>query len=301
MHVLITGGTGFIGRALAGALLAQGHGVRVLTRDRVRAAAVLPAAAVPLDRLPAQAPQAVVNLAGENLGAHRWTAARKRTFVDSRAGTTRRLVEWMKSLPQRPRVLVSGSAVGYYGARGDETLTEDAPPGAEFQSELCAAWEAEARNAEALGVRVCRIRTGIVLGAGGGALAAMKLPFQLGLGGHLGSGAQWMSWIHRQDLVSLILWLLARDGSEGAYNATAPQPVTNREFARALGASLHRPVLFPMPAFAVKLLVGEMSHLLLTGQKVVPARGLAEGFRFEFPALDGALREVWVQSAPTRP
>ena len=301
MHVLITGGTGFIGQALAGALLADGHAVSVLTRDRARAATVLPAQAMALDQLPAVAPQAVVNLAGENLGAHRWNPTRKRAFVESRAGTTRRLVEWMKALPQPPSVLVSGSAVGYYGARGDEALTEDAPAGAEFQSELCAAWEAEARKAEALGVRVCRIRIGVVLGQGGGALAAMKLPFQLGLGGPLGSGAQWMSWIHRNDLLRLIRWLLADERCSGAYNATAPEPVTNREFAKTLAASLNRWALVPMPAPVVKVLVGEMSHLLLTGQKVVPARALAEGFRFDFPALDGALREVWVQSAPTRP
>jgi len=296
MQVLITGGTGFIGRALARELLAQGHAVSVLTRNRPRAASTLPAGAVAVEALAGLAPQAVVNLAGENLGAHRWNAARKRAFVDSRAGTTLALVEWMKSLPQVPQVLVSGSAVGYYGARGDETLTEEAAPGREFQSELCASWEAAAQRAEALGVRVCRIRIGIVLGPGG-ALAAMKLPFQFGLGGHLGSGSQWMSWIHREDLVSLIVWLLLGEARAGAYNATAPQPATNREFARALGASLHRPVLFPMPALAVKLLVGEMAHLLLTGQKVLPARAQAEGFRFRYPDLRSALAQVFGDSA----
>jgi len=297
MHVLITGGTGFIGRALARELLAQGHAVSVLTRDRVRAAAVLPAGVTPVEQLAGLAPQAVVNLAGENLGAHRWNAARKHAFVDSRAGATLTLVGWMRSLAQPPQVLVSGSAVGYYGARGDEALTEEAAPGCEFQSELCAGWEAAACGAEALGVRVCRIRIGVVLGRGGGALAAMKLPFQLGLGGHLGSGAQWMSWIHRADLVGLILWLLGGGTRSGAWNATAPQPVTNREFARALAASLHRPALFPMPAPIVRLLVGEMAHLLLTGQKVLPARAQAEGFHFRYPDLPSALAQVFGDSA----
>ena len=295
MHVLITGGSGFIGRALARELLAQGHRVTVVSRHPGDARHVLPDAVGLVDdfaRAPADA-DAVVNLAGENLGQQRWNAARKREFVASRAGTTRRLVEWMSVLPRKPAVLVSGSAVGYYGARGDEPLAEDAPAGSEYQSELCRTWEAEAQRAEALGVRVCRIRIGIVLGPDGGALAPMKLPFQLGLGGYLGSGQQWMSWIHRADLVSLILWLLAGPAQAGAYNATAPQPARNRDFARALAASLHRPAVLPMPAPVVNLLVGEMAHLLLTGQKVLPARALAEGFRFRFPELDGALQEIW--------
>jgi hypothetical protein len=293
MQVLITGGTGFIGRALARALLARGDQVTVLSRDPAHAAHRLAAGAVAIGELSVVVPDAVVNLAGENLGAHRWTAARKREFIDSRAGTTRRLVEWMRALKRRPAVLVSGSAVGYYGARGDAELVESDPPGDEYQSELCRAWEAEAQRAEELGVRVCRVRTGIVLGADGGALAQMKLPFSLGLGGWLGDGRQWMSWIHRDDLVALILWLIGGEGRSGAWNATAPQPVTNRAFARALGASLHRPALLPMPAPAVRLLVGEMAHLLLTGQKVLPQRALAEGFPFRFPEIGGALADVW--------
>jgi hypothetical protein len=295
MHILITGGTGFIGRALARELLAHSHRVTVLTRDRGRAQRLLPAEAGAIEDLATleQAPDGVVNLAGASLGAHRWTAARKREFVDSRVGTTRRLVEWMRALPLRPRVLVSGSAVGYYGARGDEALGEDAPAGREYQSDLCREWEAEAQQAETLGVRVCRIRIGIVLGPGGGALASMKLPFSLGLGGHLGTGRQWMSWIHRADLLALILWLLSEDARRGAYNATAPTPVTNHAFAKTLGGSLGRPAILPMPAPMVKVLVGGMSHLLLTGQKVVPAQALAEGFTFRFPQLAAALADVW--------
>ena len=293
MQVLITGGTGFIGRALARALLARGDQVTVLSRDAAHAAHRLAAGAVATAELPAAVPDAVVNLAGENLGAHRWTAARKREFIDSRAGTTRRLVEWMRASKRRPAVLVSGSAVGYYGARGDADLVESDPPGEEYQSELCRTWEAEAQRAEELGVRVCRVRTGIVLGPDGGALAAMKPAFMLGLGGWLGDGRQWMSWIHRADLIALILWLIDGESRSGAYNAAAPQPVTNRAFAKALGASLHRPALVPMPAAAVRVLVGEMAHLLLTGQKVLPQRALAEGFAFRFPELGAALAEVW--------
>lgn len=294
MQALITGGTGFIGGAVARALIARGDPVAVLTRDRDRARRVLPAQAEAVEDFGALAapPNAVVNLAGENLGAHRWTEARKRRFVESRAGTTRLLVDWLKAQRAQPSVLVSGSAVGYYGARGDETCTEDTPPGHEYQSDLCVAWEHEAQRASALGVRVCTIRTGVVLGPGG-ALAAMRRPFTLGLGGPLGDGRQWMSWIHRGDLVRLILWLLDDAHRAGPYNATAPQAVTNREFARSLGASLHRPAILPMPAIAVKLLVGGMSHLLLTGQKVVPARAQAEGFTFRFPDLAGALADVW--------
>jgi len=293
MHVLITGGSGFIGRALARALLAQGDRVTVLSRDPAAARARLPPAVTIAAALPVDAPDAVVNLAGESLGAHRWTPARKQAFIDSRVGTTRKLVEWMRTLPAPPSVLVSGSAVGYYGARGDEPLSEDAAPGAEYQSDLCRTWERAAQDAEALGVRVCRIRIGIVLAADGGALAQMKPPFQLGLGGPLGSGRQWMSWIHRDDLVRLILWLLAGPVRSGAYNATAPEPATNRDFARALAGSLHRPAVLAMPAPVVKLLVGEMSHLLLTGQRVVPTRALREGFAFTFPELTAALRQVW--------
>lgn len=297
MHILVTGGTGFIGLALVRELLARNHRVSVLTRSKDRARRVLPTAVRPVETLselsPAEPVEAIVNLAGENLGRRRWTAARKKEFVDSRVGTTRRLVDWMRSLPQRPRVLVSGSAVGYYGARGEEDLDEDSMPGAEYQSELCLAWEAEARKVEALGLRCCRIRTGVVLGAGGGALAPMRRPFQLGLGASLGDGRQWMSWIHRADLVALIVWLLADEQRQGAYNATAPQPVRNREFAQTLGRVLRRPVVLRIPGIALRLLVGEMAHLLLTGQKALPRRASAEGFTFHYPRLEDAVCEAW--------
>jgi uncharacterized protein (TIGR01777 family) len=198
----------------------------------------------------------------------------------------------MSTLKEKPAVLVSASAVGYYGARGDEALTEDSAPGEEFQSELCRAWESAAQQAEELGIRVCRLRFGIVLGRDGGALARLLLPFRLGLGGPMGSGSQWMSWIHRDDLVSAIQWMLARSSASGSYNATSPNPVTNAEFTHTLGAVMHRPSRLRMPATALRTLLGEMSHLLLTGQKVLPARLLESGFIFRQPDLRGALEHL---------
>lgn len=295
MHYLITGGTGFIGRALCRELLRREQRVTVLTRSRQSAAGVLPGGVKAIERLDEirqDVPGAIINLAGENLAAARWNEARKQRFVASRVETTRALVDFMRRTARRPRVLVSGSAIGWYGARGDEELTEDSAPGDEFQSRLCRVWEEEALKAETLGVRVCRVRTGIVLGDGGGPLAKMLPPFKLGLGGPIGSGRQWMSWIHRSDLIALMLWLAQNEWASGAFNGTAPHPVGNREFARVLGAVLHRPALMPMPGYALKLLVGEMAHLLLTGQRVLPARAGQLGFAFQYPRLDTALAEI---------
>ncbi len=298
MHCLVTGGTGFIGTALIAALRAEGHRVSVLTRDVRKARSTLPENIAVIDDLaPLEAIDAVVNLAGENLGDGRWTAVRKQRFLDSRLDTTRRVVDWMKSLARRPAVLVSGSAIGWYGPRGDAPVDEHtADPGSDFAAQLCVAWEAEALKAEALGVRVCRLRIGVVLGADagrpGGALKAMLPPFRLGLGGPMGHGRQWMSWVHRDDLVALIRWLIETGTVQGAFDGTAPAPVTNAEFAKALGRALHRPAALPMPGFALRLLVGEMSTMLLEGQKVLPTRALAAGFVFRYPQLDAALAEV---------
>lgn len=293
MHVLITGGTGFIGQALCAHLLQAGHTLSVLTRDPARALAQLPAAVRVLGALDdARDVEAVVNLAGEPLMAARWTAARKAAFRSSRLDTTQALIDGMARQSVRPRVLVSGSAIGYYGPRGDEALDESAAPGDDFAAQLCRDWETGAMQAEGLDVRTCRVRTGIVLGADGGALARMLPPFRLGVGGPTGDGRQWMSWIHRDDLVALIAWLLERDGAGGAYNGTAPTPVTNRDFAQALGRALHRPAVLPTPAFVLKAAFGEMVQLLLTGQRVLPAHALAEGFTFRFPTLDDALSDL---------
>lgn len=297
MHTLITGGTGFIGLELVASLLRDGHAVSVLTRDTDAARKRLPAGVnVVADLSCLTRVDAVVNLAGQNLGAERWTQARKLAFRESRIGLTHQLVDWMEGLEQRPAVFVSGSAIGWYGPRGDETLTEDCRHGDDFSARLCLDWEAAALKAEALAVRVCRLRTGIVLGrsgpAGGGALAQMLPAFRLGGGGPMGSGRQWMSWIHIADHVALMRWLIDSASAQGAYNGTAPTPVTNAEFARTLGAALHRPAVLPMPGFALKLIVGEMAEILLTGQRVLPQRSLDQGFRFRFPTLTAALADV---------
>ncbi|HXG27682.1 MAG TPA: TIGR01777 family oxidoreductase [Nevskiales bacterium] len=293
MNLLVTGGTGFIGSALCERLLDDGHAVTVLSRDADRARRHFRGRVRAIDSLGAldagSAPEAIVNLAGENLAAHRWNAHWKRVFRDSRVRTTEQLVDYIRQAPRRPQVLVSGSAVGYYGARGDELLDENSPPGDEYQSELCAAWEAAAEEAEALGVRVCRLRTGIVLGRNGGALKSMRLPFALGLGGQLGDGRQWMSWIQLDDLVGIILYLLQHATLTGAFNGTAPEPATNAAFVRALAAALRRPAFLHMPAPIVRLLVGEMAHLLLTGQRVLPVRTQAAGYVFRYPRLPEAL------------
>lgn len=297
MHVLITGGTGFIGRELAASLLADGHAVTVLTREITSSGNRVPNGAKAIrDLARADAVDAVVNLAGANLGGTRWNPVTKMGFRTSRIDTTRRLVDWMSRLGTRPKVLVSGSAIGWYGPQGDEMLTESAPAGGDFSATLCRDWEAEALKAAALGVRVCTLRTGIVLGpsgpAGGGALAQMLPAFRLGGGGPMGSGRQWMSWVHRADLVTLIRFLIERETASGPFNGTAPEPVTNAEFARTLGRVLRRPAILPMPGFALKLIVGEMAEILLSGQRVIPQAALDQGFRFRFPTLDAALRDV---------
>ena len=297
MHVLITGGTGFIGLELVASLRRDGHAVSVLTRDTDAARQRLPAGVVVVSDLAALGGvDAVVNLAGQNLGAQRWSEARKLAFRESRIGLTHRLVDWMEGLAQRPAVFVSGSAIGWYGPRGDEPLTEASTHGDDFSARLCLDWEAAAQKAEALGVRVCRLRTGIVLGrsgpAGGGALAQMLPAFRLGGGGPMGSGRQWMSWIHIADHVALMRWLIDTVAAQGAYNGTAPEPVTNAEFARTLGAALRRPAVLPMPGFALRLIVGEMAEILLSGQRVLPQRSLDQGFRFRFPTLAAALADV---------
>ena len=293
VHYLITGGSGFIGRALSRALFADGERVTVLTRDIARTRSGLPEQVALIDDLDAaHEVDAVVNLAGENLSSKRWTPTLKQAFRDSRIGTTRRLLDWMAGQPRAPRVLVSGSAVGWYGPRSDEELSEDSAPGEDFAARLCRDWEAEAGKAEALGVRVCRVRTGIVLDRDGGALKKMLLPFRLGLGGPIGTGRQWMSWVARADIVALIRWLAANESARGPYNGTAPTPVTNAEFAEALGRAIHRPAFLPMPAVALRLLLGEMAEMVLTGQRVVPARANAEGFRCKYAELPAALAAI---------
>ncbi len=292
MQVLVTGGSGFIGGALCARLQADGHAVTVLTRDPTRTARDVAGVRAVATLADVSGIDAVVNLAGEPLADGRWTDARKQAFRDSRLDTTRALLAWMAQQPTRPAVLVSGSAIGYYGPRGDNRLDESAAPAEDFAARLCRDWEDAAREAEPLGVRVCTVRIGVVLHPDGGALAKMLPPFRLGAGGPMGSGKQWMSWITRGDLVSLIVFLLGDGTASGAYNGTAPEPVRNEDFASALGAALHRPTMIRTPAFALKALFGEMSSLLLSGQRVVPARAQAAGFAFAHPTLDAALASL---------
>ncbi|OAX87404.1 TIGR01777 family protein [Xanthomonas nasturtii] len=292
MQLLITGGTGFIGQALCPALLQAGHKVSVLTRDPRRASRKLPGVTA-VDTLDGVRADAVINLAGEPLAAGRWSDASKQRFRASRLGMTRQLHDWIAQQPvaQRPAVLISGSAVGYYGERGDTVLTETDTAGDDFSAVLCRDWEAEANTIAALGPRVSWVRTGIVLDRDGGALARMLPAFRFGGGGPFGDGRHWMSWIHRADMVALLLWLL-QHGEPGAYNATAPNPVTNADFARTLAQVLHRPALLALPAGVLRLGFGEMADLLLVSQRVLPQRALAAGFGFQYAHLDAALRAI---------
>ncbi len=303
MRIVVTGGTGFIGRPLCQRLVGLGHAVTVLTRDPGAARSVLdPRISVigwegfrgPTDGLMAALGDGdvVINLAGAQIAAGRWNAHVKDRLRQSREGTTSALVAALSKLPTRPVLLISASAIGYYGPRGDEPLTEESPSGAGFLASLCREWEAAARAAERLGVRVVLPRIGVVLGQHGGALAKMLPAFRMGLGGPVGSGAQWMSWIHLDDLIELLLFLL-NEAVGGPVNATAPHPVTNREFARTLGRTLGRPAWARVPAPVLRLLLGEMAEeLLLTGQRVLPHRAEALGFRFRYPTLSEALGAI---------
>ena len=297
MKVLMTGGTGFIGKALCRRLQGEGHQLTVLSRQTPRHVWHLCGEdVVPLGSLDDLAPNsrfdAVVNLAGEPIADRRWTEARKKALWDSRVGLTGKLVDFIASADNKPSVLVSGSAVGFYGNRGDEPLDETSPGSEDFSHRLCAAWEESALRAREYGVRVCLLRTGLVVGEGGGFLRRMLLPFKLGLGGRIGDGRQWMSWVHIEDHLAMTLALLGNPALEGAFNATAPNPVPNREFTETLAAVLGRPAILPVPAFVLRAALGEMAGLLLGGQRVLPARFLAQGFRFRYEHLAEALRQA---------
>ncbi len=304
MRALVTGATGFVGRALLARL--DGRPV-VLTRDPARARAVLGegpelhawdgAAPPPADAF--RDVDVVFHLAGEGVASGRWTEERKALIRDSRVSGTRRLVQAMAELApstSRPKVLVSASAVGVYGDRGEEVLTESSSIGTDFLAGVCRAWEAEAMKAHPFGIRVILARLGVVLGSGGGALSRMLPPFRMGLGGRLGSGTQWMSWIHRDDLVGLLLHAAASGSPSGPMNAVSPEPVRNTDFTKALGRALGRPAMLPVPAFALRMALGEMAGFLLASQRVVPKAAEAASFPFRFPALDGALKEVLAAS-----
>jgi hypothetical protein len=295
MKILVAGASGLVGSALVPALRQQGHEVVTLVRRPVRredeiawnpaAGELEPAALATVD--------AIVNLAGENIAAGRWSAARKEALRCSRLDSTRTLVQALARAAPRSRVLVNASAVGFYGDRGDEVLTEASPVGRGFLPDLCMAWEAEARAAESLGVRVVRLRLGLVLAREGGALARLLPVFRLGLGGRLGDGRAWISWIELDDLVRVISTAVADSRLDGAINAVAPGPVTNGEFTAALGQLLHRPAFLPVPRWLLKLVYGEMAGAtLLARARAMPGRLGASGFAFRQPDIAAALRHV---------
>lgn len=306
MRIFITGGTGLVGTRLVGRLRERGDqpvvlsrraeaarqrfgsGVEVVEGDPTRSGPWMQA----IDRS-----DAVVNLAGENLFGRRWTAAYKQLLVDSRIMTTRHVAEAMRRQPRnaagQPKVLVSGSAIGYYGPHGDEEISESAAAGSDFLAQLCVEWEAAAREVERDGIRCVLLRTGIVLDRQGGALAELLTPFKLFVGGPVGSGRQYMAWIHHEDLVGLILLALDDARCTGPLNSTAPLPVTNTEFSRALGKALGRPSLVWTPGFALRLLLGEAAGIITSGQRVVPTRALALGYTFRNPTIDAALARIF--------
>lgn len=300
MEVFVTGGSGFVGRSLCQGLLRKGHGVTVLSRSAGAAGRLPPGVKTCLGDPTSPGPwqeeaarcQGFVNLAGASI-FERWTPEYKRLILESRLESTRNLVRAMgRRQASEPAVLLSASAVGYYGFHGDEELDESAPAGNDFLAQVCRQWEAQANQAQDLGARVVRTRFGIVLGDKGGALGKMLPIFRLGLGGVLGSGNQWFSWIHQQDLVAALTWCLEKPEASGAVNCTAPRPVTNRDMAKALGRALRRPSFWPVPGFAVELALGEFGSVLTQGQRVLPRRLTAMGFGFAFPTVEQALADL---------
>jgi hypothetical protein len=310
MRIVIAGGSGFLGRSLTDALMAAGHRVQVLTRRPGHNAALrqdrtferitwIPDGTAGPWSAACSGADVVVNLAGESIGTGRWTRARKAQLRGSRLLATRSLARFVAESEQPPATFISASAIGFYGDRGDDALAEDAGPGEDFLAKLAVAWEHDAMAAQSDRTRVVLLRSGIVLDPREGALARMLTPFQLFAGGPFGSGRQYMSWIHRDDWVSLVRWAMETTDLRGPLNLTAPNPVTNRDFAEALGRALHRPAVVPVPGIALKLLLGEMAGpLLLFSQRVVPAKALERGFRFAYLTLDQALADLLRPSAP---
>jgi uncharacterized protein (TIGR01777 family) len=296
MKVLISGSSGLVGSALIPVLTDGGHQVvrvvRSQPRDEVSEVCWNPEVG-DIDAARLKNIEAVVHLAGESIAAGRWTAARKARILDSRVKGTRLLAETLAGLEQRPKVLVSASAVGYYGDRGAEALTEESGSGSAFLSEVCRQWEAATGPAAAAGIRVVNLRFGVMLSAVGGALPRLLTPFRMGVGGRLGSGKQYMAWIALDDVIEVILHAIRTETLRGPVNAVAPQSVTNGEFTKTLGRVLGRPTAFPLPAFAARLAFGQMAdELLLCSQRVEPAELLASGYQFRFPDLEGALRHL---------
>jgi uncharacterized protein (TIGR01777 family) len=308
LRIVISGGTGFLGSPLAEMYAEEGHDVRVLTRSLMSGDFRHdPGTGVPGVTRVGWVPDgksgpwatvidgadAVINLAGESIDAGRWTPQRKARLRDSRLLATRSLATAILAVKAPPRVFVSSSAVGFYGPAGDQPLTEASPAGRGFLAGLCEEWEKEAQCVTRAETRLAIVRSGIVLERSGGALARMITPFRWFVGGRIGSGRQYFSWIHRLDWMELVRWIVQQQEVRGAINATAPEPVTNKELARALGRALHRPRLVPAPAFALKLIVGEMADSIVTGQRVIPARAQALGYHFRYPDIDQAFRGIF--------
>lgn len=299
MKIVVSGATGFVGSRLSERLSGADHQVVALTRNAEAARSRVPSldAAFNWSPLTEVAPAAafdgagaVVHLAGETV-VGRWTQAKRDAIRETRVTGTRNLVNGLRDLPSKPSILVAASAIGFYGDRADEELTETSASGDDFLAEVCREWEAEASKAEELGIKVARVRIGVVLAQGGGALDAMLTPFKLGAGGPLGSGRQWWSWIHRDDLCGLILHLIER-GESGVFNATAPNPMRQKDFARVLGRVLHRPSFMPAPAFALKIILGGFATELLSSKKVLPKATQAADYSYQFPELEPALRQA---------
>jgi uncharacterized protein (TIGR01777 family) len=308
MKIVIAGGSGFLGSPLAEMYAEEGHDVRVLSRSLMSGDTRHdPGTGVPgVTRVgwkpdgktgpwaaALEGADALINLAGESIGGKRWTPQRKAQLRDSRILSTRSLAAALKASAQPPPVFISGSAVGYYGPSGEEARTEDSPAGSDFLAQLCEDWEKEARAAARPGIRVVLLRTGVVLERSGGALPELMRPFRFFVGGRLGSGRQYTSWIHRLDWIELVRWIVQAPDISGPVNATAPHPVTNRHLARALGRSLRRPSLVPAPAFAVRIVAGEMADSILTGQRVLPTVAQKRGYHFRYPEIEQAFRGIF--------
>ena len=294
MNLLITGGTGFIGSALCSRLLEEKHNIVVLSRH-IEAIKPPIKAITDLEQLKDDDIfDVVINLAGEPIANKRWSNQQKQRILSSRIDTTENLIAYLKKSEHKPKLLINGSAIGYYGiGRMDDIIDEKAGGDDSFSSQLCQEWETVALKAETLGIRTCLLRTGIVLGKNGGALSKMLPPFKMGFGGKIGHGKQWMSWIHLDDLVGIILFCIKHDNLKGAINGTSPNPVINQVFAKALGTALKRPTIFAMPVIVIKLLMGQMGEeLLLAGKRILPGKILDAGYNFQYKTLEDALTNI---------
>jgi uncharacterized protein (TIGR01777 family) len=301
MRIVMTGGTGFIGRPLCLSLCAEGHTVTLLTRRPVEAQRLFGPAVTAVEwsgrevgswEQTLEGADAIINLAGAPIANSRWTTARKRLLTDSRVRTTRLLVEAIARRLSKPHTLISASGIGYYGASDDRMLDEGAAHGEGFLADLCLEWEAAALAAASCGTRVVLLRTGMVLEQDGGALPKMLLPFRLFAGGPIMPGTQWISWIHRRDHIGLIQWALKTSAVAGPINAVAPSPVTMNQFSEILGKVMHRPSWFPVPGVVLNAALGELGTLMTTGQRVSPAKALAGGYTFQYPTLESALQAI---------